>query len=157
MPIAARYMTWVCDLIDQPTGGVDSARHAAEAGRNCLRDLISVLGKVIRERQSQQTNSRIRLSSPPSPDEAAKSGRSWLMRRANSRTAVAEKLIQHGLCSFEELIEVLVQWQLRTIEANLSALIDQLLGMWQELKQLGKRIANDAAAEKSDSTLPTPY
>ncbi len=157
MPIAGRYITWVCDLIDQPRGGVDAARHVAEAGRNCIRDLISVLGKAIVERQSQQTNSRIRLSTSASPDEAAKNGRSWLTRRANPRTVLAEKLIQHGLCSFEELTEVLVQWQLRTIEANLSALIDHLLSMWQELKQLGKRMANDATAHHSDSTLPTPY
>lgn len=157
MPIAARYMTWVCDLIDSPTGGVDAARHAAEAGRNCLRDLISVLGKNIRERQTQQTNSRIRLSSPPGPEDAGRNSRSWLLRRGNPRSVVGEHLIQHGLCSFEELIEVLVQWQLRTIEANLSALIDQLLGMWQELKQLGKRIAHDVAAQHSDSTMPTPY
>ncbi len=157
MPIAARYIGWVCELIDQPSGGVDVARQAAEAGRNCLRDLISVMGKGIRERQTQQTNSRIRLSSPPGPDDAAKSNRGWLLRRSNPRAALAEGLIQHGLCSFEELVEVLVQWQLRTIEANLSAVIDQLLSMWQELKQLGKRIASDSETHDSASAPPTPY
>ena len=157
MPIAARYITWVSDLIDQPTGGVDAARHAAECGRDCIRDLISVLGKVTRERHPHQTNSRILLTSPPSQEEAPKSSLGWLVRRANPRNILAEKLIQHGLCSFEELIEVLVQLQLRSIEAHLSAVIDQLLSMWQELKQLGKRLHDEGAAANSDSGLSSRY
>lgn len=157
MPIAARYITWVCDLIDQPDGGVDAARHVAECGRDCIRDLISVLGKVTRERHPHQTNSRILLTAPPGPEDASKSSLGWLVRRSNSRNILAEKLIQHGLCSFEELIEVLVQLQLRSIEAHLSAVIDQLLSMWQELKQLGKRLRNESNAANSDSGLSSRY
>ena len=156
MPIAARYITWVCDLIDQPTGGVDAARYAAEAGRDCIRDLISVLGKATRERQMQQTNSRILLTSPPSPEEAAKTSRGWLMRRANTRAPLAEKLIQHGQCSFDDLVDVLVQLQLRSIEANLSSVIDQLLSMWHELSQFGKRLRSEITAN-TDSGLPSRY
>ena len=157
MPIAARYIAWVCDLIDQPTGGVDAARHAAEAGRDCIREMISVLGKEIQERQTQQTSSRIQIMSPPRPDEAVKSSRGWLSRRSDPRVALAEKVIEHGLSSFEELLEFLVHSQLRAIEANLLSVIDHLLNMWHELNQLGKRMGSEAAATNSDRGLPTPY
>ncbi|MBS0202961.1 MAG: protein kinase [Planctomycetes bacterium] len=156
MPIAARYINWVCDLIDQPTGGVDAARFAAEAGRDCIRDLISILGKQTRERQTQQTNSRILLTSPPSPEDVAKASRGWRLRRVNTREPLAEKLIQHGLCSFDELVDVLVHLQLRSIEANLSSVIDQLLSMWQELSQFGNRLRSEINSD-TDAGLPSRY
>jgi serine/threonine protein kinase len=156
MPIAGRYIGWICELIDQPNGGIDTARHAAEAGRNCIRDLIGVLGKDIRERQTRQTNSRIRLTALPTAEDV-KSRNGWLQRRVALRTGLAEKLIEHGLCSFEELLDVLVHWQLRTIEASLSALIDQLLSMWQELNQLGKRFGSEIGDSSADGAQPTRY
>ena len=157
MSIAARYISWVCDLIDQPTGGVDAARHAAEAGRDCIREMISFLGNEIRGRQTQQTNSRIKLISPPGSDEPAKGGRTWLFRRADSRPALGEKLIEHGLSSFDELLEVLVQSQLRAIEAIMVSVIDHILSMWYELNQLGKRIGSEIAATNSDCGLTTQF
>ncbi len=158
MQIAARFTSWVSDLIDSPDAGVDAARHAAEAGRNSVRDLIGVLGKEIRGLQKQQTNSRIALTTPPAPGEAAKSGRGWLLRRGNARAALEEKLVEHGHSSFEELLYVLVQWQLRAIEANASAAIDQLISMWQELKHLGKRIgAEELSTTPADNAQPTGY
>jgi len=157
MPIAARFIGWVCDLVDQPQGGVDAALHAAEAGRNRIRDLIMTLGKEIQDGQTQQTHSRILLTSPPGPDSAAKSSRGWLFRRSNSRAAVAERLIEHGLCTFNDLLDVLVQCQIRAVEAIVTVVIDQLLIMWQELKQLGKRINLASDAANSDSGLPTIY
>ena len=157
MPIAARFITWICDLIDQPTGGVDAARHAAEAGRDCLREIISVLGKEIHERQMQQTASRIQLLSPPTPESAAKNSRGWLSRRANPRVALGEQMIEHGLSSFEELLEVVVQSQLRSIEANVLAVIDHLLNMWHELKQLGKRMGQQGSDVSADRAVPSLY
>ncbi len=157
MPIAARFITWICDLIDQPTGGVDAARHAAEAGRDCLREIISVLGKEIHERQMQQTASRIQLLSPPTPENAARNSRGWLSRRANPRAALGEQMIEHGLSSFEELLEVVVQSQLRSIEANVLAVIDHLLNMWHELKQLGKRMGHQSSDVPTDRAVPSTY
>jgi serine/threonine protein kinase len=157
MPIAARFLSWVCDVIDQPTGGIDAARHAAEAGRDCLREIITVLGNEIRELQTRQTASRIQLLSPPGADSACKSGRGWLARRANPRAALSEQLIVHGQSSFEELLEVVVHSQLRAIEANVLAVIDHLLNMGHELKQLGKRIGDDTVAANSDRGIPSTY
>lgn len=151
MQIAARFAAWVCELIDTPDVGVDAARHAAEAGRNSLRDLISLLGRDIRELQKRQTTSRIGLTSPRSVEDQPKAARSWLRRRVDPLQVLQERLIEHGQLSFEELLLVCVQWQLRAIETHASALIEQLLGMWQELKQLGKTVAaGDVPSALSD-------
>lgn len=144
MPIATRFVSWVLHLIDQPNCGIDGAIHAAETGRSCIRDLISILAKEAAERTSQQTSSRIRLSSPPNSDEASRAHRGWLSRRQHSRDALASTLIEHGLSSFEELLGVLVQWQLRAVEAHVSTVIDQLLTQRHELKHLSRKIAAEA-------------
>lgn len=157
MPIAARFINWVCDVIDQSSGGVDAARRAAEAGRDCLREIISVLDKEIRERQTQQTASRIQLLSPPTPESVAKNSRGWLSRKANPRASLGEQMVEHGLSSFEELLEVLVQSQLRAIEANVLAVIDHLLNMWHELKQLGKRIGSQNQPVETGRAQPSRY
>lgn len=158
MQIAARFTDWVNHLIDNPDAGVDAARHAAEAGRNSIRDLIGVLGKEIRELQKRQTNSRIALTAPAAPGDAPRSGRGWLLRRGNAREGLAERLVEHGLSSFEELLYLLVQWQLRAIEAHASAAIDQIICMWQELKHLGKQIGSeDLSSSPADCGQPTNY
>lgn len=146
MPIATRFVSWVLHLIDQPHCGIDGAIHAAETGRSCIRDLINILAKEAAERTSQQTSSRIRLSSPPKSDEGSRAQRGWLMRRHHSRDVLAESLIEHGLSSFEELLGVLVQWQLRAVEAHVSTVIDQLLTQRHELKHLSRKIAAESTA-----------
>lgn len=127
-------------LIDTPEAGVDAARIAAEAGRDLIRGLIESLGKEITRLQSEQTNSRIVLTTPLDPHMAPKSGHGWLLGRGHARAALADKLIEHGLLSLEELLYELVRWQLRAIESHISASIDQILNLWLELRQLGKWI-----------------
>lgn len=66
-------------------------------------------------------------------------------------------MIEHGLSSFEELLEVVVQAQLRSIEANILAVIDHLLNMWHELKQLGKRMSQQSSGIPADRAVPSTY
>lgn len=151
LPIVGKFIGWVCNVIDQPKGSVDAARHAAEAGRFRIRELINSLQQDIQEQQSEQTKSRILLMSPPGQDDSGKGG--WLSRRSAARNALAERLIEHGLCSFQELLDVLVHWQLRSIESHLSTVIDHLVNMWHELKQLGKQIGKENVVTSSRKQL----
>ena len=118
------------------------------------------LGKQIQERQTQQTQSRILLTSPPGPDAAAKKQSRFgcfEIVPIHARQWLSGKLIEHGLCTFNDLLDVLVQCQIRAVEAIVTVVIDQLLIMWQELNQLGKRINLASDAANSDSGLPTIY
>jgi len=157
MPIAARFIEWVCDLIDQPTFGVDAARRAAEGGRNCIRDLIGALGKQIQARQGRLTTMRIKLTAPPGPETTSNTNRGWLQRKGNLRANLAGDLTELGLTSFDELLDILVHSQLRAIEASVSIVIDELMNMCQELERLGTRIGKAAHANNSDQGLATDY
>lgn len=151
MPIAGRFVDWVCKLIDEPLFGVDAARRAADAGRNCIRELIGALSKQIQERQTRLTNKRIQLTTPSGLETTINASRGWLQRRANQRASLAHELTDLGLDSFDELLDMLVQSQLRAIESNFSIAIDELTHMFLELEQLGLRISSEIASTNSGS------
>ena len=157
MPIAGRFIEWLCQIIDQPTGSVDMALHAAEVGRDRIRELITGLNRQIRDRHTQQADARIMLLMPPDQDDSARSQRGWLMRRGNPRAALMENLIEHGLSSFDELVEVQVHLQLRAIESHISTVIDHLVNMRFELKQLGKRISAPNPAVPVERSHPSNF
>lgn len=143
--VANRYTSWISELLTRRDVGVDGARIAAEAGRNLVRDLIGVLGQEIKQLQKSQTSVRIQLTAARPATESVRSSMFWSMRRGNPRAALEESLIQHGLICLEELVLVCVMQQLRAIEAHLAGTVDQLLSLWQELKQLGKRMSSDSS------------
>ena len=149
MPIASKLVGWICDLVDHPTGGIDAARSAAEAARNCIRDLTSGLRDRIQERQLLITKMRIKLTTPAGADLVGKKHLGWLSRRPDPHAMVSGKVIELGLFSFNELLDRLVYSQLHVIETNVSIVLDQLIFMDQGLKQLAKRMGNEFASATS--------
>jgi serine/threonine protein kinase len=139
MQLSAKFTNWVHDLVDHPDARVEGARYAAEAGRNYIHDLVGVVAKEMRAIHKRQIESRILLTSPEKGAEGEKSGWWRAQRGATHEKPLEDRLLEHGMLCFEELILACVQLQLQSIEAQASAVIDKLVLFAHELKQFGAR------------------
>lgn len=142
MQLFAQIGSWAQSLLDDPNCGVDGARYAAETVRSRIRDLLATLARKLHFAQEAEAAARLALTTA-SPDAASgRSGQRWSLFRSRPDGQLAQNLVHYGTLRLEVLVLTSVHRQLRLIESHTTTLIDRLLVLWTDLKQLTEKLAS---------------
>lgn len=148
-------LEWVRDLVDAPASRIDGARqHAATAIRLLQETNERLLTQAAEKREAAMA---IGLAvRAPQDERGERSGLiGWALRRKGPEEQFHQVLTGYATNRLEEALLRAVAKQLRTAEARVATLIEQLDALSRSLNQLAKELQG-AAAEDSGPGEGTP-